>query len=523
MDSTIQAGDQAVYDACPLRIREIGGKAVDVSPYSYMAHGSEVYRFGTHINTLANLRCAIVERMFFVRGNAGLVKPPKPKKGFFNKVMKKIRGRLRNFAVQLEPFSRERFLEDYVGRKRANYNRAFDDLEINPLNKRDSSLRCFVKNEKHNMDAKKRIIPRVVSPRGIRYNCKLGKFTKAVEKPIYRVIQRIFGSTTPVVFKGLNTIDRGLALQEKWKEFDAPVAVGLDASRFDQHCSTTALKWEHSVYQDWFKNYPELKDLLECQLENRINARCLDGFISGKVRGCRMSGDMNTALGNCLLMSCMIYSFMNWIHVDKFQLANDGDDCLLIVEKSDLDRVESKVKGWFLKMGYTMKMEEAVGVFEELEFCQCHPVMVDGSPIMVRDPCVALSKDTISLKVKNRERWIDVKHAVGLCGLSLCAGIPMMQEFYLFLLRGEQPSGAVNREFNTGMERLSRGLEPMVRKVTPETRESFNKAFGLDPIVQVMVEEHYRTLVPIWGKPENTVGNPPDITTVLLRSIKGLV
>jgi hypothetical protein len=51
----------------------------------------------------------------------------------------------------------------------------------------------------------------------------------------------------------------------------------------------------------------ELAELLKWQLQNKGFARTIDGLIKYSVEGCRMSGDMNTALGNCTIMCALVY------------------------------------------------------------------------------------------------------------------------------------------------------------------------------------------------------------------------
>lgn len=70
--------------------------------------------------------------------------------------------------------------------------------------------------------------------------------------------------------------------------------------------SVQALKWEHSIYNAMFRS-DELAELLGWQLTNKGFARTTDGLIKYEVKGCRMSGDMNTALGNCMIMCALVY------------------------------------------------------------------------------------------------------------------------------------------------------------------------------------------------------------------------
>ena len=52
----------------------------------------------------------------------------------------------------------------------------------------------------------------------------------------------------------------------------------------------------------------------------------------------------------------------------RYRVVNDGDDAVLFISRSDLDKLES-LDIWFKTYGYNMTTEEPVEVFEELEFC----------------------------------------------------------------------------------------------------------------------------------------------------------
>jgi hypothetical protein len=86
------------------------------------------------------------------------------------------------------------------------------------------------------------------------------------------------------------------------------------------------------------------------------------------VKGTRASGDMNTSSGNCFTMVLLVYSYMQTLGI-KWRLANNGDDCVLIVEKRDKHRL-SGLQKWFSEMGFTMESEGQQTVFERVVFCQ---------------------------------------------------------------------------------------------------------------------------------------------------------
>jgi len=396
----------------------------------------------------------------------------------------------------------------YKGRKRTIYQQAVDSLEVKALTRIDSHLRTFVKAEKINFSSKVDPAPRVIQPRNPRYNAVVGCYLRPLEHRLYQAVDSIFHETT--IFKGLNAVMVARKLKNKWDKFTKPVAIGLDASRFDQHVSRQALEWEHSVYLGCFgsKYQAELKKLLGWQINNIGVAHCRDGKAKYSVDGCRMSGDMNTALGNCLIMCALVHAFMKHISVEKFSLANNGDDCVLIVEFGYHHKVMGELSDWFLDMGFHMKVEQPVCRFEQIEFCQTHPVRTinryveaqdrfEEDYIMVRNAPVALAKDCISLKpVQTEKAFKKYLTSVGECGMALCGRVPIYQEFYQSMIRSGQGHRYKKDDpllQGQGLYYWSQGLDRHHGTIPAYVRESFHAAFDITPDQQVLLEKYYQS------------------------------
>lgn len=447
-------------------------------------------RFGVHNNSLANLYRGLMERVYNVEKDGVLVKPPAPLPDVFQRL-----GRFRRELLSTVPIvhrmATEQFVEHYDGRRRTVYEKAAASLETQEISRKDSFLETFVKAEKINFTSKPDPAPRVIQPRTPRYNVCVGRYIMAIEKLLYRGIANVWGG--PTVMKGYNAVETATHVRQMWDEFHFPVAVGLDASRFDQHVSVDALKWEHSVYLRCFPEYEraELSKLLAWQRTNKGFGRASDGSIKYQVDGCRMSGDMNTALGNCLLMSAMVHELVHTRGI-RARLANNGDDCVVIMERADLAKFMAGLDGFFLDFGFTMKVETPVYIFESIEFCQCHPVWNGVSWIMVRDPRVTVAKDAVSVLPLDQGLG-SLAHLtnVGECGLALATGVPVIQEYYNAMIRGGQGVRDKSHKMDqqTGFVRMSAGLDARQRVITDETRFSFWLAFGILPDEQEATEQ----------------------------------
>lgn len=474
---------------CGLRITRKGLPKTRLHPVFPGLCGAS--RFGIHNNNLGNGCRALVERVF-LREVGGELRPPPPCVADVESTLKGFRaGVLAHLGVHRRR-TVQQFVDSYNGRRQGVYARAALSLETTPVHRGDFRIdNAFVKAEKINFTSKGDPAPRVIQPRNPRYNVEVGRYLKFLEHPVYEAIGEVMGS--PTVMKGYNAAQTAGVLRSKWDRFSKPVAIGLDASRFDQHVRPTMLEWEHSVYIACFRGAEaeHLAWLLKGQVNNVCTLRACDGVIKYRVHGSRMSGDMNTALGNCLIMCALLWRLRTELGF-HIEFVNNGDDCVAIMEEGHTSAFRKRVSAFFLDYGFTMKVEEPAFQFEQIEFCQAHPVFCDGTWLMVRNVHTILSKDGVCV-VKDyatgamARAWLG---AVGECGLAMYGGVPVLQEFYLAFQR----HGTVDREVavvaETGMAHLARGMHREVAVVGDEARVSFWRAFDVSPTQQRELEEH---------------------------------
>jgi hypothetical protein len=349
---------------------------------------------------------------------------------------------------------------------------------------RDARIKAFVKFEKLNFTSKGDPAPRVIQPRSPVYNYALGRYTRRIEHDMYEALSREWGDGEPVVMKGMTVEDVAHVMRQKWLKFNSPVAVGLDASRFDQHVSRDALKWEHSIYKRIFDYSPELCALLKQQCSNNGIA-FMDGHkVTYKVEGTRASGDMNTSLGNCIIMCTLAREYLREKGVPA-EFVNNGDDCIVFLDKCNLYKLHD-LDAWFLELGFEMEREEPVYEFEQCVFCQSQPVLIDYDTdkyVMCRQPTSAFGKDALSL-------------AVG--GLALFGDLPIFCELYKAYKRNGVDSN-VNGSLvisDSGFMRMC--AKPRIRgefrgTISDHTRISFYRAFGYPPSMQIEMERDLAT------------------------------
>jgi hypothetical protein len=344
----------------------------------------------------------------------------------------------------------------------------------------------------------------MIQARSPRFNVELGVYLKPMEHQLYRLKS---DKGLPLLGKGLNMTERGQTLRAIWDSYDSPVCVSLDGSRWDQHISKEVLEIEHRVYTRMC-NDSYLATLLKQQLHNRcVTAR---GW-KYKTRGKRMSGDMNTALGNCVLMCIMVRAYLKEINIAG-DIFDDGDDVLLIVDSRHLQRVLDTADKIFLSFGQEIKVENISHRFEDIEWCQGHPVLVDGQYQMVANWRKVLSQSAAGVRYWHEDRTrYDMGFSVGQCLLSMYRGVPILNKYAERLCS----RGRLNRDIyqSDWIHKLGRNTNKselgalVSREPTIETRSSFARAFGVDEIDQLHIEQDLEH----WSVGPGTVESPLEV------------
>jgi len=296
------------------------------------------------------------------------------------------------------------------------YAQAYTELGSRSVLQSDATLSMFVKAEKLATDEFGEL-PKTGDPRAIQfrkpiYNAVLAKYTLALE--------RIFYKCTPGMTKGMNSSQKGQVYLGFIQEFSHPAFFELDCSRFDAHVGPDLLKAEHWFYKCIFKDR-RLSALLKMQLKNKAFSR---SGLKYRLEGGRMSGDMNTALGNNVLQMGMIHTWMRYCGVVKFRVLIDGDDCVLIVEQDSAQLVDGTVyeRLFGMKAKLFRRSHECA-----VEYCKGSFIYDTASTMkFCRDPLRALTYDTYTTKVIPDKVLRDHLYTLGRCMVASYDGVPVL-------------------------------------------------------------------------------------------------
>lgn len=397
-------------------------------------------------------------------------------------------SRICNRLPRMQPETLEQFCSRFSGSRRARYERAALDYKTRGITRKDANVTMFVKMERLNPEKKINPDPRAIQFRSQVYCVALGRHLKPLEHYLYEL--KGDGNLLPssrVIGKGLNMTKRAMLAKEKWDRFHQPCVVSLDASRFDKHVSVEMLQVEHSVYKA-MNHDPEFAKLLSWQLNNKGRS---DTGIKYKCKGRRMSGDMNTALGNCVIMVLMVACFMQG---KKYDILDDGDDVLLFIEKGELSYVMENVKGTFAGWGFDMKIESVAHQFTHIDWCQSNPIeVIPGVWKFIRHPHKVLSCAATGFKYIGKRDRRKLLYTIGECEASLNAGVPVLQEFARALRRCSGVTTGIELTYSDSFYHRMKDevLNPQGAEITLKARLDFQDAFGVGISQQIAAEDYF--------------------------------
>lgn len=394
----------------------------------------------------------------------------------------------------------ESVIKGFHGKRRARYEKAHAQYLRNGVNARHARTTMFVKLEgiKYSTD---KVNPscRAIQFRSPVYTLLAASYFKPIEHHLYQARGGLGFPTTRFIAKNMRPDERAAIMLEKFNSLPGCEVLELDASRFDAHVSKELLEIEHLF---WLKcnSDPVFAQLLKWQLHNKGSAYTKQGRIRYSVEGGRMSGDANTAAGNCILMSCMLSAFGIWLGA-KFDFLCDGDDSVFFYQGPRVE--ESKVQEFFRGFGMTMKIENRTTEYRSINFCQGKPCYIDGKWTLVRDPAKILSKTTINPKFSILSLRPKLLKTIAQAELSLNRGVPVLQSYLVALRRiatkhmserGKRDGGFLRAGWCDYRLRRDLSVDWMrqeTRPISHKARIDFSVAWGISVSEQLRLEESF--------------------------------
>lgn len=425
---------------------------------------------------------------------------PKPDLGFIQKELTPL-ARILGQAMRASPCRMEEVYSRYSGIKRARYERAHAQVlrQGGFVHKDQARIKMFVKMEAYKIKAEKPYPDcRAIQFRSFEYTLVLASKIRPAEHKMY-LLENVEGFPEGRMFaKNMNPQEKASAIVDMVTSLPGCRIVCCDFSRHDVHLQAPILEHVEHVAWNTAVGDADLARLLKMQLQNKGSAMTADGKVRYKVRGERMSGDANTAGGNCIITACALTGFFK-SRGHRFRILVDGDDSVAAYYGPEVTLDE--LDAYFRKLGVVIGIDCRPTMIEEVDFCQSRPVCVDGVWTMIRDPMKVLSKVGMTHRKDSIAAYKKRLLTTATCEGYLARGVPVLQAYARSLINNcvsQMTKRQLKRGFMKG-EVLSYRMQHLIKEpkeyedshVSFSTRKSFEKAFGISVEEQKQCEKYF--------------------------------
>lgn len=391
-------------------------------------------------------------------------------RGCFNSVLSEF-----HFST-LEPCSYYQIINRYHGSKKNAYMFAHQLITDYGYLRQWAAINMFVKPDKYPLQDAYDKAPRAIQYRRPAFNLMLARYLHPVEEWFY---QQKSPTGFRFVAKGLNNVDRAILLKEVSESFQNPVYVLLDHSAFDSSITVDHIKSCHKFYNKLIKSRT-MNKLLRSQLNNKGYSR---HGIKYTIKGTRMSGDFDTALGNTLVNYAVLRSWLKLAGI-RGEIILDGDDSIVVVERASLAKLDFN---HFSRVGFSTK-HSVVHDITEVEFCQ-GKYLPTNPPRFARNPLRALSRYNISVRNYHGPGWHRYLAGVGRGEMAVSSGVPILEAI------GSKLANLSDKPLYDTESWYRSTTVGTVASITDEVRDAFCTAWGITPSQQINMESEYTPII----------------------------
>jgi len=360
----------------------------------------------------------------------------------------------------------------------------FTESQLSKTDKSISKIKAFIKDESYSTFKH----ARGIYSRTDVFKTLFGPVCKLIENDLYK--SEYFAKHIPVDEKPSVIKERfGGVIGEKGKGIKQRI-IGTDYTAFESHFTPEVMEHiEFQLYDYMTQHLPEGKDFMRlCRKviagRNRIAFRDL----KLELLACRMSGEMNTSLGNGFSnLMIFLYLTQDCIEVDCLI---EGDDCLgkYIGEELSIED--------YARLRFTVKID----YYEHANLASfCGQIFDNESSTVITDPtkimlnCSWGNAKYVGASNKTHLRLLRSK---ALSMIHQYPGCPIVQEFALYLLRVTH--GLKRKIDNTESFYMQKALEKQsatnlpTREVSFSSRELMEEVFSYSIDEQLCLENYFR-------------------------------
>lgn len=360
--------------------------------------------------------------------------------------------------------------------RKEEYRKALAEVNQYGLTDKNTLVKVFMKNETYEDDGTDSLeykYPRGIYARVDEFKMFCGAAFQCVSEVVFS--HRDFIKKTDVRDRPKLIASK---LREDWYTYET------DFSSMEGSISRKMFRIEFMFYRHILPNYTRWGDIWNV-LAGVNNIRGKD-FLC-RIRACRMSGEMNTSVGNGLI-NWSVLRFVAWESGADIRLFVEGDDGIFTTSRRVLEPV-------FSELGFKVKLIE-VRDFRHASFCglrmsSSDDVLVDPRKILVNFPW---SNSQLA-------RGSDETRAALLRGKAECLvyeypNCPIVTELGRVFLG----DGPIRVDFNwykqdvasQAVRRREETAAMLARGISMDTRFEFEDYYGIPVDLQLQVERELR-------------------------------
>jgi hypothetical protein len=247
----------------------------------------------------------------------------------------------------------------------------------------------------------------MIQARNITFNIEYGRYIKPIEDCIGKRVQIGKGTNNEIASKIYK-------LSKIYKYYTE-----CDHTTFDAHVTTEMLRLTHTFYQACYKHDKCLRQLSNKTINNNCKTR---DNIKYRVRGTRMSGDVDTSLGNSLINYAILKEVVSRL-VGKCEVIVNGDDSIIFTKKP----IDTRLLSEELKIfNMESKVQESSANIHTVEFCRQKLVINSvGVPTLMINPKRLI--DIYGMTYKQQSDYLEYLRQVCVCNIAINVTNPLAQ------------------------------------------------------------------------------------------------
>lgn len=431
-----------------------------------------------HAETIA---CSIRKRI--------ACQPPRP-----------IPERLREFRAFVDSFVRNTFtpfgpgetfsVSEWLGSsnyplsRRVDLERTYRKHCENPLPNWEVELvKCFVKMESYPSYKH----ARAIYSRSDTYKCLVG--------PVFAKIERVLFSGKSFI-KKCPVQDRPSFILESLGRDGLHTGRGYlatDYTAYESHFTADIMdSCENIFYKHMVQNHPEASAVIDRHIRvARAYNNCFFKCARARILAGRMSGEMNTSLGNSFTNLMVALYAAHKAGLVDFRVVVEGDDSLASYIKSSSGEAREYEK-IIRELGFNLKIE----THEKLSTASfCGLVFCEETKLNLPNPKKHLNTTGwISGKYcrSKEKKLLELLKGKAMSLMASARGCPILQSFALYLLRCTEGSHFRIDCYWARQFVLNANIQPS--EVTLGSRMVVENVYGIDIATQLYIEDHFDSL-----------------------------